>query len=261
MKSLSRKYLLIPLVEHFYSIQGEGRYTGVPSLFFRLGGCNMRCEGFGCVEVALDGSEILGCDTVYAVDKKNFGKSWQSITDAQELIEILQSYKLPSDVDIVLTGGEPLLHANNPNLVAFLEFLISRHHRVTFETNGAVAVDFEKFPVYKSCVYALSVKLSNSGEAYEKRVNPEIFNAIIDEADETFFKFTVDEQGLQTGLSQEIESILLLAHKTEVTCMPKGGSKEEVEANTNAVIDYCKAKGYRYSDRLHIRIWDQNKGV
>jgi organic radical activating enzyme len=252
---------MLALVEHFYSIQGEGKYTGVPSLFFRLGGCNMRCEGFGCVEVAPDGREIVGCDTVYAVDKKAFGTSWSSITQTQELIAIFESYELPNDVDIVLTGGEPLLHADNPILVAFLEFLISRHHRVTFETNGAVAVDFETYPVFKSCIYALSVKLSNSGEVYEKRVRPEIFNAIIDNADETFFKFTVDEKSLQSGLSAEIESILSLAHKTEVTCMPKGGSKDEVEANTEAVIEYCKRKGYRYSDRLHIRIWDQNKGV
>ncbi|MEA1919887.1 MAG: 7-carboxy-7-deazaguanine synthase QueE, partial [Campylobacterota bacterium] len=224
-------------------------------------GCNMRCEGFGCVEVAPDGREILGCDTVYAVDKKAFGASWQSLETTEELIGIFDSYQLPSDVDIVLTGGEPLLHADNPILIAFLEFLISRHHCVTFETNGAVAVDFERYPVYKSCIYALSVKLSNSGEAYEKRVRPEIFNAIIDSADESFFKFTVDEESLVSGLSTEIETVLSLAHKTEVTCMPKGGSKEEVEANTQAVIEYCKRQGFRYSDRLHIRIWDQNKGV
>jgi organic radical activating enzyme len=142
-----------------------------------------------------------------------------------------------------------------------LEYLVSHHHRITFETNGTISVDFENFPVYKACVYALSVKLSNSGEPYAKRVRPEIFNAIIDEADETFFKFTVDETALNEGLSSEIDAILALAHKTDVTCMPKGGSKAEVEANTEAVIEYCKARGFRYSDRLHIRIWDQNKGV
>ena len=251
----------LPLVEHFYSIQGEGKYTGVPSLFFRLGGCNMRCEGFGCIEKAPDGSEILGCDTVYAVDKKSFGASWEQIKKSDELIEIFKSYNLPDDVDIVMTGGEPLLHSDNPILIAFLEFLISSHHRVTFETNGAVAVDFDKNPVYKSCIYALSVKLSNSAERYEKRVRPDIFNNIIDYADETFFKFTVDKQSLESGLSQEIDEILSLAHKTDVTCMPKGGSKEEVEANTEAVIEYCKQRGFRYSDRLHIRIWDQNRGV
>ncbi len=252
---------MLPLVEHFYSIQGEGKYTGVPSLFFRLGGCNMRCEGFGCVERAPNGEMLVGCDTLYAVDKKAFGEGWKSITSTKELIDIFESYTLPNDVAVVFTGGEPLLHACNPILVSFLEYLISHHHHITFETNSAVAVDFTTYPVFKSCTYALSVKLSNSGEPYSKRVQPKIFNAIIDHADETFFKFTVDHKSLKSGLEDEIDDILALAHKTEVACMPKGGSKEEVEENTEAVIEYCKAKGFRYSDRLHIRIWDQNRGV
>jgi 7-carboxy-7-deazaguanine synthase len=252
---------MIPLVEHFYSIQGEGKYTGVPSLFFRFGGCNMRCEGFGCSETAPNGVTSIGCDTVYAVDKKNFGSLWQNIDSYEGLIAIFESYDLPDDVDIVFTGGEPLLHANSPILIAFLEFLISHHHRVTFETNAAVDVDFDRYPVYKSCTFALSVKLSNSGEAYEKRVRPEVFNTIIDNADESFFKFTVDAKSLDNGLERELNELLTLAHKCEVNCMPKGGSKEEVESNTESVIEFCKRRGFTYSDRLHIRIWDQNKGV
>ena len=252
---------MIPLVEHFYSIQGEGKYTGVPSLFFRFGGCNMRCEGFGCIERAVDGSEVIGCDTVYAVDKKHFGASWQSIYDVRKLIALFQSYRLPADVDVVFTGGEPLLYADDPVLIAFLEYLVARHHRITFETNATAAVDFDRYPVYKSCTFALSVKLSNSNEAYEKRVRPEVFNAIIDQSDESFFKFTIDAKSLAQGLHDEIMQILSLSHKTVVTCMPRGGSRAEIESNTQAVIEYCKEHGFTYSDRLHIRIWDQNKGV
>ncbi len=252
---------MLYLVEHFYSIQGEGKYTGVPSLFFRFGGCNMRCEGFACEERTPEGTTIKGCDTVYAVDKKHFGATWQAINDTETLIAIFQSYTLPEDVDIVFTGGEPLLFANDPILIHFLEYLIAHHHHVTFETNAAVAVDFDHYPVYKSCTYALSVKLSNSAEVFDKRVRPEVFNAIIDHADESFFKFTVDAASLEAGLDDEIMQILTLAHKTQVTCMPKGGSKHEVEANTEAVIEYCKKRGFTYSDRLHIRIWDQNRGV
>ncbi|MBN2896028.1 MAG: 7-carboxy-7-deazaguanine synthase QueE [Campylobacterales bacterium] len=248
---------MLYLVEHFYSIQGEGRYVGTPSLFFRLGGCNMRCEGFGCVETAPDGVSVVGCDTVYAVDRHHFGDQWQGIEDWHVLLGIMQSYDLPDDVDVVFTGGEPLLYAHTPQLVAFVEYLISRHHRVTFETNGSVAVDFERHRVYKSCVFALSVKLSNSGEPYEKRVRPEVFGRIITQADEAFFKFTVDSEALE----REIETITAEAPKCQVMCMPKGGSKAEVEANTEATIELCKRKGYTYSDRLHIRIWDQNKGV
>ncbi len=252
---------MLYLVEHFYSIQGEGKHTGVPSLFFRLGGCNMRCEGFGCIEKAADGTEVRGCDTVYAVDKKHFGVTWQRIDETQTLIAIFKSYQLPADVDVVFTGGEPLLNAADSVLTDFVEYLIAHHHRVTFETNAAVAVDFERYPVYKSCTYALSVKLSNSGEAYAKRVRPEVFNAIIDQSDESFFKFTVDAEGLANDLDDEIMQILNMAHKTVVTCMPRGGSRDEVQANTEAVIEYCKKRGFTYSDRLHIRIWDQNRGV
>ena len=109
---------MIYLVEHFYSIQGEGRHTGVPSLFFRFGGCNMKCEGFGCKEIAEDESTILGCDTIYAVNREHFSKNWTKITEVNELLNVLKLYELPSKdnrkaVDIILTGGEPLLYADN----------------------------------------------------------------------------------------------------------------------------------------------------
>jgi organic radical activating enzyme len=252
---------MLYLVEHFFSIQGEGRYVGVPSLFFRFGGCNMRCEGFGCSEEAPDGSVVNGCDTVYAVDKKHFGASWEAIEASERLIEIMGGYTLPEKVDVVLTGGEPLIYADNPVLIAFLEYLVERGHRVTFETNGAMPVNFTKFPVFKECVYALSVKLSNSGEPYEKRVKPEIFIDIADNAVESFFKFTVDAEHLGSEFEAEIDAIAAYVPGEQIYCMPLGGSRKEIEANTEAVIEICKHKGYTYSDRLHIRIWDANKGV
>lgn len=252
---------MLYLVEHFYSIQGEGRYVGVPSLFFRFGGCNMRCPGFGCAETAPDGVRVTGCDTVYAVDKTHFGSQWQRIDHAEVLIGIMQDYALPGGVDIVLTGGEPLIYADDPVLVAFLEYAIGNGHRVTFETNGTRGIDFVKYPIYRSCVYALSVKLSNSGEPFEKRVRPEVFTDIAEHAKESFFKFTVDAAHLGSIFETEIDHIAAFIPGEQIYCMPLGGSRREVEANTEAVIDICKHKGYTYSDRLHIRIWDANKGV
>ncbi len=252
---------MLYLVEHFFSIQGEGKYTGVPSLFFRFGGCNLRCEGFGCQERAPNGVVVTGCDTVYAVDKQNFGSSWQSITHTDELIAIMKSYTLPKHVDIVLTGGEPLIYADNPIMADFLEYLVAQNHRVTFETNGVLAVNFTKFPVYRKCIYALSVKLSNSGEPYDRRVKPDVFIDIATHAKESFFKFTIDKAHIGSELEQEVADIVAYLPDEPVYCMPLGGSKQEIESNTEAVIEFCKHKGYRYSDRLHIRIWDQNKGV
>ena len=119
-------------MEHFYSIQGEGKYTGTPSLFLRFGGCNMKCEGFGCKEIASDGSEVLGCDTVYAVNREHFLKSWVPITKTKELLTILNLYELPNRVDIVMTGGEPLIYANDAIFVEFLEILVDMGHQITF---------------------------------------------------------------------------------------------------------------------------------
>lgn len=252
---------MIYLVEHFYSIQGEGRYTGTPSLFFRFGGCNMRCEGFGCKETAPDGTEVLGCDTVYAVNREHFLKKWIPIKSSDELLGILDLYDLPKKVDMVLTGGEPLIYANDDIFIDFLQKLHKKGHRITFETNGSLHVDFERYPIYKEAVFALSVKLSNSNEPLSKRVRGDVINSIAVNAKEAFFKFSIDAESINLGLDEEISEIIMHSLDTQVYCMPLGGNKKEVEANTEPLIEFCKSKGYNFSDRLHIRIWDQNKGV
>ncbi len=252
---------MLYLVEHFYSVQGEGKYVGTPSLFFRFGGCNLKCEGFGCIEKAPSGVEVMGCDTVYAVDRKNFSDMWMEIEELQSLIWIMNGYRLPPHVDVVLTGGEPLIYANEPIFVEFIEHLISQGHRVTFETNATIAPDFKRYPFYASATYALSVKLSNSGEPYERRVKSEVYGDIIANARESFFKFSVDEPSLGTHMEEEIDEIIAPHPYTPVYCMPLGGDKAHIEANCEAVIELCKRRGFIYSDRLHIRIWDQNHGV
>lgn len=252
---------MLYLVEHFYSIQGEGKYTGTPSLFFRFGGCNMRCEGFGCKEIASNGTTVLGCDTVYAVNREHFAHNWVQIDDAKKLLNILDLYELPHAVDIVLTGGEPLIYAHDEIFIEFLTQLHKHGHTITFETNGSLHVDFEKYPIYKNFIFALSVKLSNSHEALSKRVRGDVIFSIASKAKDAFFKFSIDAESIDLGLEEEISNIIIHSPKTKVYCMPLGGSKKEVEANTLPLIEFCKAKGYNFSDRLHIRVWDQNKGV
>ena len=252
---------MLYLVEHFYSIQGEGKYTGTPSLFFRFGGCNMKCEGFGCEELSQDGTKVLGCDTVYAVNKEHFSSTWIPINSSRELLNVLNQYELPRSVDIVLTGGEPLIYANEPLFIEFLEALNADGHRITFETNGSLHVDFGKYPIYKECIFALSVKLSNSNEPLSKRVRGDVIYSIATNAKEAFFKFSIDAESITLGLEEEISEIIIHSPTTLIYCMPLGGTKEEVEVNTEPLIEFSKVKGYNFSDRLHIRIWDQNKGV
>ncbi len=221
----------------------------------------MKCEGFGCVESAPDGSEVLGCDTVYAVNREHFSQNWIPISKTQELLNVLDLYELPNAVDIVLTGGEPLIYASDEIFVSFLESLVERGHQITFETNGSLAIDFEKYPIYKECIFALSVKLSNSNEPFSKRLRGDIIYSIASNSKEAFFKFSIDAESITLGLEDEISEIIIHAPKTKVYCMPLGGNREEVEANSEPLIEFCKAKGYNFSDRLHIRIWDVNKGV
>jgi organic radical activating enzyme len=252
---------LLYLVEHFYSIQGEGRYSGTPSFFFRFGGCNMTCEGFGCEETSISGVKVLGCDTVYAVNKEHFSHNWIKIEKANELLNILNQYELPKNVDIVLTGGEPLIYANDKIFIDFLQKLVKNNHRITFETNGSINIDFEKYSVYKECVFALSIKLSNSNEPLSKRVKGNVIYNIAQNSKESYFKFSIDKESINLGLEEEINSIIIHSLKTQVYCMPVGGTKAEVEQNTQPLIEFCKVKGYTFCDRLHIRIWNANKGV
>ena len=248
---------MLYLVEHFYSIQGEGRHVGTPSLFFRFGGCNLRCEGFGCTKLAPNGEHIVGCDTLYAVHRSAFGEEWFAIEELQTLIWIINSYTLPPHVDVVLTGGEPLIYANNPLFIAFIEYLIDNGHRVSFETNGTLAPDFERYPFFCKATYALSVKLSNSAEAQDKRVRYDVLDQFIHHAPESFFKFSLADG----TLAEEIEPFAQRYPHAPIYCMPLGGSRHEIEAHAPSVIELCKEKGWNYTDRLHIRIWDQDHGV
>ncbi len=251
---------MIYLVEHFFSIQGEGKHLGTPSIFFRFGGCNMQCVGFGTKIETPQGKTVVGCDTAYAVFRHEFSDTWQSITEAESLLDIIDAYALHYKADVVLTGGEPLIYAQDPVFVSFLESVVQRGHRVTFETNGTIEIDFKKFPIYKACTFALSVKLKNSAESYEKRINERAIRAISKEAQSTFFKFTVNAQSIE-DTAKEIELIRTFAPDIAVYVMPLSASRASIEQACEAVIAFCKQEGYIYSDRLHIRIWDEIQGV
>ena len=221
----------------------------------------MTCKGFGCTEQLEDGSEIIGCDTIYAVDKEHFLKNWIPINRVENLLNVLDIYDLPNAVDVVLTGGEPLIYANDEIFIEFLKALQKKSHRITFETNGSLGVDFEKYPVYKECIFALSVKLSNSEESYRKRVRPDIINSIALNSKDSFFKFSIDAESINAALDEEIEDITSHAPHIGVYCMPVASDKKELEQNSMELIEYCKDRGYNFSDRLHMRIWDKEKGV
>jgi 7-carboxy-7-deazaguanine synthase len=123
--------------EIFYSIQGESSWMGLPFVFVRLTGCNLRCRY---------------CDTVYAYDE---GSSW-------EIDAVLEHVKRLRCPRILLTGGEPLLQAQTPALV---ERLIDRGYMVGMETNGSLDIG----RVERRCIKIMDLKGPSSGMQNQNR--------------------------------------------------------------------------------------------
>jgi len=248
---------MIPVVEHFYSFQGEGRYAGTPSVFVRLGGCNLGCKGFGVKTASAKDSTIMieGCDSIKAVHNEHFAHTWEKVDDLISLI-MIHLEGLSFKPDIVFTGGEPLLHYENPIMIEALKYFIKAGYRVTFETNATIMIDFEKYPIYKEVTFAMSVKLSNSGEEKKKRFVPSSIKAIAENTKESFFKFVLSAESLCAEEIKEISQGIGIP----IYCMPMGSTARELAVNDKAVANFCIQNGYNYVDRMHIRLWDNEEG-
>ena len=244
------------------TIQGEGKLVGTPSIFIRFGKCNFKCAGFNVEYETPSGKKKFACDSYYAVDTE-FRGSWNSYNSYLDIVSkinnLLISYDYQFKIDIVITGGEPLLYWNNIEFQRLLKHYIENGHKVTIETNASLNIELSE-DYQKQILFSMSVKLSNSLEKLKKRVNKTTLNNILSNSKESYLKFVIGDDFLDSAIL-EIQDILKDIPKCEVFLMPLGDSAKKIDENSLEVINLAIKYGFKYSDRLHIRVWNNKRGV
>ena len=227
--------------EIFYSVQGEGELTGVPSVFVRASGCNLRCNW---------------CDTPYA--------SWNpegTQMDVREITSKVQSFAAAQHV--VLTGGEPLVAKEMAELATKLKQL---GYHLTIETAATIA------PNNIDCDLAsLSPKLSNSApderlsdswrEKHEAlRWQPKVVREWISNYDYQF-KFVVAEESDVAEMETMLGDLKVEIPKPKIMLMPEGVTMEVLRKRTSWLAELCKSRGYRFAHRLQIELYGDTRGT
>jgi len=227
----------VKIAEIFYSIQGEGVLLGVPSVFVRTSGCNLRCTW---------------CDTPYT--------SWQPEGRNMAIEDVASEVAQFPASHVVVTGGEPMI---SPAIVELTNTLRQAGLHITVETAGtffaAVACD----------LMSISPKLSNStprdrdggrwaAQHDRLRYQPDVLKRLTAEYAYQL-KFVVSVK----GDLEEIEQMTaeLRAPRDRVVLMPEGIDPDVLRERGMWLAEICKATGYRYSPRLHVDLWGDKRGV
>ena len=282
----------IKIAELFYSIQGEGRYMGVPSVFLRTFGCNFRCAGFGMPRGKMsteveDIAEVVhmfnkyedlplvstGCDSYASWDPrfKDLSPMLTSDAIADRIIEMLP-YNQWSDAHLVITGGEPLLGWQRayPDLLDHEKMTSLKE--ITFETNGTqkLTEDFKRYlmqwqtdanaTVARDVTFSVSAKLSCSGEKREEAIRPDIV-CEYQEVGFTYLKFVVATED-DAYEAIEVSDLYRLAGFTgPIYLMPVGGVESVYNLNNRRVAELAMKAGFRYSDRLQVPLFKNEWGT
>jgi organic radical activating enzyme len=107
----------------------------------------------------------------------------------------------------------------------------------------------------------MSVKMSASGEPKEKRWKPDVVNNYLKNTKDSFFKFVLSKDSLKKEADEVIEFLKQVPTFGVVYCMPLGGVNQDINTNAKSVYEFALHHNFRYSDRIHIRIYDDLEGV
>lgn len=283
----------IKIAELFYSIQGEGRYMGVPSVFLRTFGCNFSCKGFGMPrgELSKEAEEIAvmhakhafkeynelplvstGCDSYasWHPDFKDLSPMLTSEAVIDRIMEIIPHGEW-KDEHLVITGGEPLLGwqraypdlLNHPKMAGLKE--------ITFETNGTQKLSPE-FKTYlgmwlnqdhkleREVTFSVSAKLPCSGESWNDAIKPEIVREY-ESVSTTYLKFVIATEQDFADAERAVAEYRRAGFKGHVYLMPVGGVESVYSLNNKAVATMAMNAGLRYSDRLQVPLFKNEWGT
>jgi len=280
---------MIKYSELFYSLQGEGRFVGVPSIFLRFFGCNMQCPGFGRdgdstpidyksdlqIETLEDAPiPNLGCDSAMSWSKEfaHLAKKDLPSTIAQKIVDLLPSKSWQrnenvNDVHLVFTGGEPLLKGNQEDIMQLI-MLLPGLKNVTFETNGTQVISEEMIDFFNydrpdiHVTFSVSPKLKNSGEEYDKAFNHhalKIMNVVGNSY--TYIKAVLSKVEQFDELQEWIDMYYKRFVKLDaIYVMPEGATVEQ-QNNYAEIANECLKREVYFRPRLHIDLWGNKWGT
>jgi len=279
----------IKVAELFYSIQGEGRYMGVPSVFLRTFGCNFTCKGFGMPrgKLSREVEDIAarvhyynryedlplvstGCDSYASWDPrfKDLSPMLESDAIVERIMQILPHGEW-RDEHLVITGGEPLLGwqrayqdlLDHPRMQSLKE--------ITFETNGTQELS-EDFKNYlgewqtkfkdREVTFSVSAKLPVSGESWEEAICPEIVCGYQD-VGYAYLKFVVANGEDVNDALQATQEYRGAGFEGPIYLMPVGGVENVYVLNNRAIAKLAMQHGLRYSDRLQVPLFKNEWGT
>ena len=284
----------IKVSELFYSVQGEGRFMGVPSIFLRTYGCNFTCQGFGMPRGELskeaDAIAIIhkqmpyqdykmlplvptGCDSYasWHPDFKELSPMVEVDGLAENIVNLLP-HKEWRDEHLVITGGEPLLGWQRAYPELLDQPCMKNLKEITFETNGTMRLtkDFRQYLLNwtlgnksrgrEALTFSISAKLPASGEPWEDAIKPDVVLAYED-VGHAYLKFVVaTEQDIEDALKATKE-YRDAGFKGNVYLMPVGGVESVYSLNNKTVALAAMKHGLRYSDRLQVPLFKNEWGT